>query len=132
MAATLADAISTVFIGRLENVPKPQSGFRNIAFGGIETKRVLDGRANLRRRLDRVGPRVDDAQPSSLPLERHEVAGALGGVFEHELRDVQALEIRRERLIAAADSSVVSSRLQLPRQTCTPIRTPSNARRPPG
>ena len=34
MAATLADAISSVFIGRFEKVPNPQSGFRNTRSAG--------------------------------------------------------------------------------------------------
>ena len=34
IAPTFAAAVSQVFIGRLENVPKPQSGFRKIRSGG--------------------------------------------------------------------------------------------------
>src|SRR5262249_12047354 len=37
-----------------------------------------------------------------LVLEGDELAGAIGRVLEHELRDLQPVEIRPERLVAAA------------------------------
>ena len=79
-----------------------------------------------RRRFHGVGPRVDHTHAQLLAAERHEVAGAIGRVFEDELRDFHALQVRRQRVVAAGGQRRFI-RLQLPRHTCTPVRTPWNA-----
>src|SRR5206468_2467572 len=78
-------------------------GIQEDLAGRVEAKRVLYGRANGGGRFHGVGPRVDHAQAQLLAAERQEIAGAIGRVLEHELRDIEAREIRRQRLIAAAE-----------------------------
>ena len=51
----------------------------------------------------RVGPRVDDAQAELLAAEGHQVAGAFGGVFEHELRRHSAVRDTAPAAVAAAE-----------------------------
>lgn len=60
---------------------------------------MLDRRADRGRRLHVVRPRVDDAHAELLAAERHEITGTRGRVLEHELRDVEAREIRRQMVV---------------------------------
>ena len=58
--------------------------------------------SDLGGRFDGVGSRVDDAEAQLLALEPKKIAGAFGGVLEHELSHGTLRERRRERLVTAA------------------------------
>ena len=104
IAPTFADAISRVFIGRFEKVPKPQSGFRKIALGRDRDAAPLRRpHESARGDLHLVGARVDDAEPELLAVERHRGAPARSVAYSStSCVTSQALEIGRQRLIAAA------------------------------
>ena len=132
IADTFAAAISAVFIGRFENVPKPQSGLRKIRSAGRVAARARRPPRSPRPTRPSSVRGLTTPSPSSLPAERQQVAGALGRVLEHELLHVHALEVRGaaagSRRAAASTRRGSSCR----GRRGAPIRSAVDARRAPG
>ena len=103
IAPTFAAAVSQVFIGRLENVPKPQSGFRKIVRArrsGAPPRpprgsRALDSTVSVRG--------LTTPRPSSLPPNGMRSPARSVAYSSTSCVHVEALEIGRQRLIAAGE-----------------------------
>src|SRR5262249_8228534 len=68
--------------------------------GWIELQGLGDGSSDSLRGFNRLRAWIDYAEPEFLAGKGQESASALGGVFEHELLHVDALEMRRQRMVA--------------------------------
>ncbi len=93
IAAIFFPATSAVFMARLVNVAKPQSGFRNSLSAGT-CSRTVPTRWTIASGDSTSAIRgIHDAEAERLAVDGHELAGARGRVLEHQLIDVHLLEV---------------------------------------